>query len=200
MTFQISTWDVPSLRRALLRLQTARMTRLWGCWAGAPTVIPITSGRGCPVSPGMAEGQAAQTTARQGGCGVMGIGGSTDGEAPHASGKWGPGPGVYGMGGAGLSTAHGAGVIGDSGISDLEGCRRWCRGAVPAVGRRDPEYRRLRKVTERTGCGRLFDRRPRRSIFLQPSRRPVSSAIAVDSPAWNFRGLDSCSAQERPTG
>ena len=64
----------------------------------------------------------------------MGIGGSTDSNsvAPHASAKWGPGPGIYGMGGRGLivdpyrSTAHGAGVIGDSGITDL--------GEVPADG------------------------------------------------------------------
>lgn len=82
--------------------------------------------QGMPGVAGYGGRPGGANDSQQGGCGVMGIGGSTDGEAPHASGKWGPGPGIYGMGGAGLSSAHGAGVIGDSGISDLQG--------VPANG------------------------------------------------------------------
>lgn len=82
--------------------------------------------QGMPGVAGYGGRPAGATDDRQGGCGVMGIGGSTDGEAPHASAKWGPGPGIYGMGGAGLSTARGAGVIGDSGMTDL--------GEVPADG------------------------------------------------------------------
>jgi len=80
-------------------------------------------------------GASATPDDQQGGCGVMGIGGSTDQGYPRppASAKWAPGPGIYGIGGVGLlvgpynrSSANGAGVIGDSGITDL--------GEVPNVG------------------------------------------------------------------
>ncbi len=54
---------------------------------------------------------------QQGGCGVMGIGGCASDEQTHPAG---PGPGIYGMGGI-SGNNNGAGVIGDSGISDLQG-------------------------------------------------------------------------------
>src|SRR5208283_5130093 len=58
MALRGSTWDVPSLRLARLRLRMSRRIHSWACWAGAPTLAQITSIRGCPGLPDMAGGRA----------------------------------------------------------------------------------------------------------------------------------------------
>ena len=88
--------------------------------------------QGMPGVAGYGGRPGGADDSQQGGCGVMGIGGSTPdpNDVPHASDKWGAGPGIYGMGGTShrfaYAAGYGAGVIGDSGISDL--------GEVPADG------------------------------------------------------------------
>jgi hypothetical protein len=129
---------------------------------------------GMPGVAGYGGRPAGATDDRQGGCGVMGIGGSTDGEAPHASAKWGPGPGIYGVGGAGLSSAHGAGVIGDSGITDL--------GEVPADGVGVPTLPSVAE-TQNVGVYGRSQNGPGVAGYSIGDRGGVFSSSQVDGPS-----------------